>query len=61
MTIRVSLAGATGWAGSAVARALAQTNDITLVSAVARTHAGRTLGDVLPRSEERRVGKECRL
>ncbi len=47
MTIRVCLAGATGWAGSAVARALAQSDDITLVSAVSRTHATRTLGDVL--------------
>ncbi len=47
MTIRVSLAGATGWAGSAVAHAIAQLEDITLVSAVSRTHAGKTLGDVL--------------
>lgn len=47
MTIRVCLAGATGWAGSAVARALAGASDIALVSAVSRTHASRTLGDVL--------------
>ena len=47
MTIRVCLAGATGWAGSAVAHALAQTSDISLVSAVSRTHAGKILGDVL--------------
>jgi len=46
-SICVSLAGATGWAGSAVARAIAQLEDITLVSAISRTHAGRTLGDVL--------------
>ena len=45
--IRVCLAGATGWAGSALARAIAQSQDITLVSAVSRTHAQRTLGDVL--------------
>ena len=45
--IRVCLAGATGWAGSALAHALAQTNDLTLVSAVSRTHAQRNLGDVL--------------
>jgi 4-hydroxy-tetrahydrodipicolinate reductase len=50
MTIRVCLAGATGWAGSAVARAIAQTDDITLVSAVSRKHAGQTLGDVLAES-----------
>ncbi len=47
MTIRVCLAGATGWAGSALARAIAQTNDIAVVAAVSRTHARRNLGDVL--------------
>ena len=45
--IRVCLAGATGWAGSALARAIAQAADITLVSAISRTHAGKVLGDVL--------------
>ena len=47
MTINVCLAGATGWAGSAVARAISQLEDITLVSAVSRSHAGKSLGDVL--------------
>ncbi len=47
MTTRVCLAGATGWAGSALARAIARTDDITLSAAVARTHAGRSLGDTL--------------
>lgn len=47
MTIRVCLAGATGWAGSAVARAIVKLDDITLVSAVSRTHAGKTLGEAL--------------
>ena len=47
MTIRVCLAGATGWAGSALALAMAQSDDISLVSAVSRTHAGKILGDVL--------------
>ena len=47
MSIRVCLAGATGWAGSALARGIAQTDDIQLVAAVSRTHAGRNLGDVL--------------
>ncbi len=47
MTIRVCLAGATGWAGSAVARAVAQLDDITLVSAISRSHAGKSLGSVL--------------
>ena len=47
MTIRVCLAGATGWAGSALARAIAQSDDIAIVAAVSRTHARRILGDVL--------------
>jgi len=47
MSIKVCLAGATGWAGSAVARAISQLEDITLVSAVSRSHAGHILGDVL--------------
>ena len=47
MTIRINLAGATGWAGSALALAIAKSHDITLVSAVSRTHAQQILGDVL--------------
>jgi 4-hydroxy-tetrahydrodipicolinate reductase len=47
MTIRVCLAGATGWAGSTLARALADADDIQVVAGVSRTHAGRVLGDVL--------------
>ena len=47
MTIQVCLAGATGWAGSAVARAISKLDDIQLVSAVSRTSAGRTLGEAL--------------
>ena len=47
MTIRVCLAGATGWAGSELARAIAQVADISLVAAVSRKHAGQRLGDVL--------------
>ncbi len=45
--IRVCLAGATGWAGSELARGISRTTDVTLASAVSRSHAGRTLGDVL--------------
>lgn len=45
--IQVCLAGATGWAGSALARAIAHSDDITLTSAVSRTHAQHRLGDVL--------------
>ena len=47
MTINVCLAGATGWAGSALAHAIAKTDDVILVSAVSRTHAGKVLGDVI--------------
>lgn len=47
MSIKICLAGATGWAGSALARRIAHTEDIELVSAVSRTHAGRLLGNVL--------------
>lgn len=50
MTIKVCLAGATGWAGSAVARGIAYTNDIVLTSAVARSFAGKSLGEVLTES-----------
>jgi 4-hydroxy-tetrahydrodipicolinate reductase len=47
MAINVCLAGATGWAGSELARAIGKTADITLVAAVSRTHAGRSLSEVL--------------
>ena len=47
MKIRVCLAGATGWAGSALARAIAGSDDIELVAGVSRQQAGRRLGDVL--------------
>lgn len=45
--IRVCLAGATGWAGSELARAIAKVDDLTVVAAVSRTYAGRALGEVL--------------
>jgi len=47
MSIRICHAGATGWAGSAVAHAIAQSQDLTLVSAVSRAHAQQNLGVVL--------------
>jgi 4-hydroxy-tetrahydrodipicolinate reductase len=46
--IRICLAGATGWAGSELARGIANTADLDLVAAVSRTHAGQTLRDALP-------------
>jgi 4-hydroxy-tetrahydrodipicolinate reductase len=45
--ISVCLAGATGWAGSELARAIAAAADLRLAAGVSRTHAGRSLGDVL--------------
>jgi 4-hydroxy-tetrahydrodipicolinate reductase len=45
--INVCLAGATGWAGSELARAIAKTADVVLVAAVSRKHAGAGLGQVL--------------
>ena len=47
MTIRVCLAGVTGWAGQTLAKAIQQTDDIQVVSGVSRQHAGRTLSDAL--------------
>ncbi|MCE5234328.1 MAG: 4-hydroxy-tetrahydrodipicolinate reductase [Mizugakiibacter sp.] len=47
MTIDVCLAGATGWAGSELARGIAACADLRLVGAVARTQAGRVLGDAI--------------
>ena len=45
--LRVILAGATGWAGSALARGIAAAPDLQLLAAVSRRHAGKSLGDVL--------------
>ena len=47
MAIRICLAGATGWAGSELARGIARTADLTLTAGVSRKQAGRVLGDVL--------------
>lgn len=44
---RVILAGATGWAGSALARGIGRAADMQLVAAVARQRAGQLLSDVL--------------
>ncbi|MGH7460853.1 MAG: 4-hydroxy-tetrahydrodipicolinate reductase [Longimicrobiales bacterium] len=47
MSLRVCIAGATGWAGSALARAVVGALDLELVAAVSRTYAGRMLGEAL--------------
>src|SRR5262245_32241149 len=45
--IFVCLAGATGWAGSELARAIAGAGDLALSAAISRAQAGKNLGDVL--------------
>jgi 4-hydroxy-tetrahydrodipicolinate reductase len=45
--IRVCVAGATGWAASALCRGIVATADIEVVVAVARRSAGQRLNDVL--------------
>jgi 4-hydroxy-tetrahydrodipicolinate reductase len=45
--MRVILAGATGWAGSAIARGIARASDLQLVAAIARKAAGQALGSAL--------------
>lgn len=47
MSLNVCLAGATGWAGSELARGIAAAGDLALVAAVSRKHAGQPLGEVL--------------
>lgn len=45
--LKVCVAGATGWAGSALCRGIVDTADLELVAALARKDAGKTLGDAL--------------
>lgn len=45
--IKVCLAGATGWAGSALSRGIFESSDMEIVSAISRRHAGRSLGESL--------------
>lgn len=47
MSLKVCIAGATGWAGSELARGVAAAADISFVAGVSRKHAGEVLGDVL--------------
>src|SRR5262245_52744222 len=54
--IKVCIAGATGWAGSELAKSLATAPDLQLVAGVSRAHAGRMLTDVL-----RASAPACRL
>ena len=47
MTIKVCVAGATGWAGSALTRGIHMAEDLEIAGAVSRTHNGKTLKEVL--------------
>jgi len=47
MTIRVCVAGATGWAGSALTRGIHLAEDMELAGAVSRSNKGKILGEVL--------------
>ncbi len=46
MAIRITLVGATGWVGKELVRAIAKTNDMTIVAAVSRTGAGKDVGEL---------------
>ena len=46
-SINVIVSGATGWAGSALARGIGRQPDMTLAGAVGPHHAGQRLGDVI--------------
>lgn len=45
--LRVAVAGATGWAGSALARGIVRAPDLVLAAGVARRAAGRSVGEAL--------------
>ena len=47
MPIRVCVAGATGWAGSLVTRRILESHDFLLAGAIARSQAGRDIGEAL--------------
>ncbi|MBF0210414.1 MAG: 4-hydroxy-tetrahydrodipicolinate reductase [Desulfamplus sp.] len=47
MKLNVSIAGATGWVGKPLCVAISKSDDLNLVGAVARTHKGHKLHDVL--------------
>lgn len=47
MPVNICVAGATGWTGACVARAVLAADDLALAAAVARGEAGRDIGEVL--------------
>lgn len=47
MKIRVCLAGATGWAGSALSKGIFEAPDMEFVAGISKSQAGKVLGEVL--------------
>lgn len=47
MTLKVCVAGATGWVGKPLCKAVSEADDLSLVGAISRTHQGHNLKDVL--------------
>jgi 4-hydroxy-tetrahydrodipicolinate reductase len=47
MKTRVCLAGATGWVGKALSKAIVHSTDLSLVGAIARESVGQRLGDIV--------------
>ena len=45
--LKVCMAGATGWAGAELSRAIYKTDDMELVAAISRSNAGKTVGEVI--------------
>lgn len=45
--LKICVAGATGWAGSELSRAIFAAQDMELTAAISRGHAGKTLGEVI--------------
>ena len=52
MSIRICVAGVTGWTGSAVTRGVIAGDDFQLSGAVARATAGQDVGDALGLAEK---------
>ena len=49
--LRICVAGATGWAGSALARGISTADDMELVAAISRSQAGKSLGEAIGMAE----------
>lgn len=48
MKLNICIAGATGWVGQPLCRAVSETNDLSLVGAVSRSFRGHSLKEALP-------------